>query len=114
MDNYLDYLKQRLANVKLKRPVVEWRFAEAEFNRALEYARKHDLTERHLSPGAAAAKREQEEAVALELWVQRNSDNEEWARQVWPELTFPADEWSIDALECIEEARKLIAEDKHR
>jgi len=111
MDSYLDYLKSRVAEVKRKRPVVEWRFAEAELNRALDYARKHGLTERYLAPDVAKTKREREEAVALELWVQRNSDNEEWARQVWPELTFPADEWSIDALECLEEARQLIEED---
>jgi len=113
MDPYLSYLKARVAEVKRKRPNSEWHFAEAEFNRALDFARRNDLTESYLTPEAAKAKREHEEEVALELWVQQNLDDEEWARRVWPELTFPADEWSPSALECLEEARNLIAEGKN-
>lgn len=113
MDSYLDYLKDRVAKLKLKSYSAEIRYAEAEYNRALDFARRNGLTERYLSADAAKAKREHEESVALELWVQQNSDKEAWARSVWPEMTFPADHWSIDALEVLDEARKLIAEEKH-
>lgn len=111
MDSYLDYLKKRVAEVKRKRPVVEWRFAEAEFNRALEYARKHGLTERYLTPRDAQAEKDHERAVAFELWLQRHADQEEWARERWIELTASVS-WSPESRECLAEARKLISEGK--
>lgn len=49
MDGYLDYLRARIE--KLRRGPWKGsqgiRMAEAEYNRALDYARRHNLTDRY-------------------------------------------------------------------
>lgn len=58
-----------------------------------------------------SAQKQLEEGVALELWIQRNSDNQLWAEKVWTEMT--SGDWDPEALECLDEARELIKKESN-
>lgn len=47
MDPYLDYLKARIAKVEHKGQWDDLPAARAEYNRALDFARNNDMTQRY-------------------------------------------------------------------
>lgn len=57
---------------------------------------------------ALAAKVKLEKDTAFELWIQRNSDDQLWAAKTWAQMTSHADNWDPEALECLDEARRMI------
>lgn len=112
LDLYIDHLKAEQKNAN-DSGLIQWILTSTnELNRALGFAQEHELTDRHRSLEQNIARNKRAAEIAKELWIQQNSDNQEWAEMAWAEMTMP-DDWHPDALQLLEESYRMMAEEKH-